>query len=104
MAFPRREVGPGLMYLLSHLQKDPSFVSGNRRFSHCGGTRNHHQFMDATMTASRQLDNRVRGIATGTSFRRLVAETLSRQLGKVVESTCAPFLRGHFGPKHSTPK
>ena len=44
-------------------------------------------FMAATMTALRKPDGGVRGIATGTSFRRLVA----RQFGKVVESTCAPF-------------
>ena len=39
----------------------------------------------------RKPDGGVRGIATGTSFRRLVAKTLARQFGKVVESTCAPF-------------
>ena len=33
----------------------------------------------------------VRGIATGTSFRRLVARTLARQFGKAVEATYAPF-------------
>ena len=43
------------------------------------------------MTALRKPDGGVRGIATGTSFRRLVAKTLARQFGKVVESTCAPF-------------
>ena len=48
-------------------------------------------FMAATMTALRKPDGGVRGIATGTSFRRLVAKTLARQFGKVVESTCAPF-------------
>ena len=31
------------------------------------------------------------GIATGTSFRRLVAKTLARQFSKQVEATCAPF-------------
>ena len=34
-------------------------------------------------------DGGARSIATGTSFRRLVAKTLARQFGKVVESTCA---------------
>ena len=48
-------------------------------------------FMLATMTALQKKDGGVRGIATGTSFRRLVAKTLARQFGKVVESTCAPF-------------
>ena len=48
-------------------------------------------FMSATMTALQKPDEGVRGIATGTSFRRLVAKTLARQFGKAVESTCAPF-------------
>ena len=48
-------------------------------------------FMSATMTALSKPDGGVRGIATGTSFRRLVAKTLARQFMKVVESTCAPF-------------
>ena len=30
-------------------------------------------------------------LATGTSFRRLVARTLARQFGKAVEASCAPF-------------
>ena len=47
--------------------------------------------MVSTMTALRKRDGGVRGIATGTSFRRLIAKTLARQFGKVVESTCAPF-------------
>ena len=33
----------------------------------------------------------VRGIATGSSFRRSVAETLARQFGRIVEQECAPF-------------
>ena len=33
----------------------------------------------------------VRGIATRTSFHKLVAKTLARQFGKAVESTCALF-------------
>ena len=48
-------------------------------------------FMSATMTALQKPDGGVRGIATGTSFRRRVAKTLARQFGKAVESTCAPF-------------
>ena len=48
-------------------------------------------FMSATMTALQKPDGGVRGIATGTSFRRLVAKTLARQFGKAVEATCAPF-------------
>ena len=47
--------------------------------------------MAATMTALQKPDGGVRGIATGTSFRRLVARTLARQFGKAVEATCAPF-------------
>ena len=48
-------------------------------------------FLLATMTALRKKDGGVRGIATGTSFRRLVAKTLARQFGAAVEATCAPF-------------
>ena len=48
-------------------------------------------FMGATMTALQKPDGGVRGIATGTSFRRLVAKTLVRQFGKVVEAVCAPY-------------
>ena len=44
--------------------------------------------MSATMTALQKPDGGARGgIATGRSFRRLVAKTLARQFGKVVEST-----------------
>ena len=46
--------------------------------------------MLATMTAL-QKDGGVRGIATGTSLRRLVAKTLARQFSAAVETTCAPF-------------
>ena len=42
-------------------------------------------FMLATMTALQKKDGGVRGIATGSSFRRLVAKTLARQFGKAVE-------------------
>ena len=47
----------------------------------------------ATMTALRNKDGGVRGITTGSSFRRLVAKTLARQFGQIVEQECAPF---HF--------
>ena len=46
-------------------------------------------FMLATMTALQKKDGGVRGIATGTSFRRLVAKTLARQFSAAVETTCA---------------
>ena len=48
-------------------------------------------FMTATMTALEKRDGRVRGIATGTVFRRLVAKTLARQFGKEVVTACSPF-------------
>ena len=48
-------------------------------------------FMLASMTAVQKKDGGVRGIATGTSFRRLVAKTLARQFGPAVEATCSPF-------------
>ena len=48
-------------------------------------------FMAATMTALKKKDGGVRGIATGTSFCRLVAKSLARQFGKAVEAACAPF-------------
>ena len=37
-----------------------------------------NSFMSATMTALQKPDGGVRGIATGTSFHRLVARTLTR--------------------------
>ena len=43
------------------------------------------------MTALAKKDGGERGIATGTSFRRLVAKSLARQFAKDVESVCAPF-------------
>ena len=48
-------------------------------------------FMAATMTALQKPDGGVRGIATGTTIRRLVAKTLARQFGKAVEATCVPY-------------
>ena len=47
--------------------------------------------MLATMTALEKRDGGVRGIATGTSFRRLVAKVLARQFSEQVEQACAPF-------------
>ena len=48
-------------------------------------------FMSTRMFALQKKDGGVRGIATGTSFRRLVASFLARIVGKEVEATCAPF-------------
>ena len=65
-------------------------------------------------TALQKKDGGVRGIATGTSFRRLVAKTLAKQFGKTVEAACAPFqfalstragvdCVGRHGPKRHSP-
>ena len=43
------------------------------------------------MTAFQKQDGGVRGIATGTSFRGLVAKTLASQFEKPVEAVCAPY-------------
>ena len=48
-------------------------------------------FMLARMTALQKPDGGVRGIATGTVFRRLVAKTLARQHSEAVEEACSPF-------------
>ena len=48
-------------------------------------------FMMANMTALQKRDGGVRGIATGTAFRRLVARTLARQFSTEVEAACTPF-------------
>ena len=48
-------------------------------------------FLVATMTAISKRDGGVRGIATGTAFRRLVSRTLARQFGAEVEKACASF-------------
>ena len=48
-------------------------------------------FMLANMTGLRKKDGGVRGIATGTVFRRLVAKTLAKQFMKEVEHACSPF-------------
>ena len=47
-------------------------------------------FQQANMTALKR-DGGVRGIATGTSFRRLVAKSLARQFSKEAERACVPF-------------
>ena len=47
--------------------------------------------MGARLTALAKPDGGVRGIATGSSVRRLVARTLAKQFTKVFESECAPF-------------
>ena len=46
--------------------------------------------MLATMIALEKRDGGVRGIATGTSFRRLVAKVLARQFSEQVEQACTP--------------
>ena len=48
-------------------------------------------FMLASMTALQKRDGGVCGIATGTSFRRLVSKTLAHQFGREVEQACSPF-------------
>ena len=48
-------------------------------------------YMQARLTALRKPTSGVRGIATGTSLRRLVARTLARQFGPEVEAACAPY-------------
>ena len=48
-------------------------------------------YMSTRMFALRKKDGGVRGIAAGTSFRRLVASCLARIVGKEVEAACAPF-------------
>ena len=56
-----------------------------------GETPASRSFLRATMTALSKKDGGIRGIATGSSFRRLVGKTLARQFGAVVEPVCAPF-------------
>ena len=48
-------------------------------------------FMVASMTALQKHDGGVRGIATGTTFRMLVAKTLARQFSAEGEAACAPY-------------
>ena len=48
-------------------------------------------FMTSSMTALLKDSGGIRGIATSTSFRRLVAKTLARQYGGAVEAACAPY-------------
>ena len=45
----------------------------------------------ATMAALQKADRGIRGIATSTSFRRLLAKTLAKQFVVDVEQACAPF-------------
>ena len=47
--------------------------------------------MSAAMTALEKKNGRVRGIANGTSSRRLAAKTLARQFSQKVQEACAPF-------------
>ena len=56
-----------------------------------GETPASRSFLCATMTALSKKDGGIRGIATGSSFRRLVGKTLARQFGAVFEQVCAPF-------------
>ena len=48
-------------------------------------------FQQAHITALQKKDRGVRGIATGTSFRRLVAKSLARQFSKEVERVLGAF-------------
>ncbi len=48
-------------------------------------------FMSARMTALQKSNGKVRGIATGTAFRRLVAGCLARKIAPEVEQACAPY-------------
>ena len=48
-------------------------------------------FMSARMTALRKPNGKVRGIATGTAFRRLVASCVARVIGPSVEEACKPY-------------
>ena len=50
-----------------------------------------HAFRQATMTALMNPDGGIPGIATNTSFRRLVSNSLARQFMKDVEDVCSPF-------------
>ena len=68
--------------LLTSAAEDFARATVPREVSEC--------FMLATMTALQKKDGGVRGIATGTSFRRLVAKTLARQFAQEVEAACAP--------------
>ena len=48
-------------------------------------------YMTARLTALQKPRGGVRGIATGATFRRLVARTLAKQFAEEVESACAPY-------------
>ena len=47
--------------------------------------------MSARLTALAKPDGGLRGIATGSSVRRLVGKTLAKQFTMVFEAECAPF-------------
>ena len=47
--------------------------------------------MSARMTALMKTGGRVRGIATGTAYRRLVASTLAREYGQDIVDACASY-------------
>ena len=59
-----------------------------------GETPASRSFFHAAMTALSKKDGGIRGIAIGSSFRRLVGKTLARQFGAVVEQVCVPFQFG----------
>ena len=59
----------------------PTFVQSNQNKA----------FMSATTTTLQKPDGGVRGIATRTSFRWLVARMLTWQFWKAIEATCATF-------------
>ena len=47
--------------------------------------------MGARLVALTKTDGGIRGIATGSSLRQLVARTLTKRFSKVFEAECAPF-------------
>ena len=67
-------------------RRDVACVSGCFRIAAVA-----HVGSRGSMTALRKKDGGVRGIAIGTTFRRLVAWILARQFMREVEKTCAPF-------------
>ena len=71
------------LQLLGLTAADFARATSPRNVTHCSTL--------ATLTALQKKDGGVRGIVTGTSFRRLVAKTLAKQFGKTVEAACAPF-------------
>ena len=65
----------------------PAKISPRRNSSVYSGPSAHGGHQDSIAKTRR----RVRRIATGMAFRRLVAKCLARQFGKTVESVCSPF-------------